>query len=553
MTKSDNQTPLPESHPAHAMLRYLSGKDVDSVLIIAAHPDDEIVGVGVAMASLPNLTVVHVTDGVPNDPRYSTWAGFKTPEDYRRAREVEGRKALDLLGVRPAGRIRLGFVDQQLSRNLVPLTQALARVIHEHSPDLVITHPYEGGHPDHDATCFATHHALWLLEQDGEPVPTHVEMTSYFCRYGERVVSEFAQGLDGAVSLLLEDADRVWKKELYGCFESQKDLLNSFPMEVERFRLVTGYDFSQLPQVPEIFYDRHELGTRSYQWLKLSRAAIKKIKAEVVRQQCWQTDLPEVRKLDFVDQAPTKQPIRSWLKQKRAAIKTLKAVVSWQQRWRTNQPSVGKVDFGDLARTEPISRFFGYDRGTPIDRPFIENFLRKHREDIRGRVLEIGDNSYTSQFGAEQVIHSDILHVNEGADGATIIGDLSHAPQIPDNTFDCLILTQVLVCIFDLPGTIATIYRILKPGGVVLITVPGISNIDKGEWHDYWMWCFTPNSLRKLLLLQFSEDKVDISSRGNVFTSIAFLQGLCAEDLACFPVSGDDPCYPQTVLARAVK
>jgi SAM-dependent methyltransferase len=168
-------------------------------------------------------------------------------------------------------------------------------------------------------------------------------------------------------------------------------------------------------------------------------------------------------------------------------------------------------------------------------------------------VLEIGDDSYTKQFGGGRVSQSDVLHVKEGAPGATIIGDLSNAPQIADDSFDCLILTQVLVVIFDLPATIATIHRILKPGGVVLITVPGISNIDKDEWRDQWMWSFTPNSLRRLLELRFRADKITVGSRGNVLTSIAFLQGLCAEDLKGFPAAADDPHYPQTVLGRAVK
>lgn len=493
--------------PALAMLRCLTGREPGSVLLIAAHPDDEIVGAGVAMASLPNLKVLHATDGVPDDPRYATWAGFDTPEAYGRARKGEARKALDLLGVPAAALIGLGFVDQQLSRQLVPLTRALAAVIREHRPNLVITHPYEGGHPDHDAACFATHHALWLLEQGGEPVPSLVEMTSYFCRDGERVVSEFAQGNAGAVTLLLEEAGKARKEELYGCFVSQKDLLGSFALDVERFRKAPSYDFTQIPEVPEILYDRYEMGTSSSQWLELSRAA----------------------------------------------SATLSAEVSRLRRWRTERPAVGQVDFGDLARIEPISRVFGYDRGTPIDRPFIEGFLHQHRQDIRGRVLEIGDDSYTRQFGDDRVTQSDVLHVKEGAPGATIIGDLSHAPQIPDDSFDCLILTQVLVVIFDLHATIATIHRILKPGGVALITVPGITNIDQDEWRDYWMWSFSPNSLRQLLLLKFPREGVEVSTRGNVFTSIAFLQGLSVEDLEGFPAAGDDPHYPQTVLGRAVK
>ncbi|MCP9889027.1 methyltransferase domain-containing protein [Cyanobium sp. ATX 6A2] len=284
--------------------------------------------------------------------------------------------------------------------------------------------------------------------------------------------------------------------------------LKTFPLEVERFRLAPRYDFTQKPEVPEILYDQYDLGIKSEQWLKLCREASMKIKIGVSCQKL---------------------------------------------QWRTERPEVGKVDFGDLARIEPISRIFGYDRGTPIDRPFIEEFLEKHRWDICGRVLEIGDNSYTKQYGDNRVTESDVLHVKEGSPGATIIGDLSNAPHIADNSFDCLILTQVLVVIFDLQATVATIHRILKPGGVALITVPGISNIDKGEWHDNWMWSFTPNSLRQLLLLNFSKEKIEVSSKGNIFTSISFLQGLSLEDLKCFPAAPDDPHYPQTVLGRAVK
>jgi SAM-dependent methyltransferase len=492
---------------AAAVVRSLTNGEVGSVLLIAAHPDDEIVGAGVAMATLPGLQVLHVTDGVPDDPRYAAWAGFNSPEAYGRVREAEARKALDLLGLPSTTLLRLGLVDQHLSRQLVPLTLALVEMIRNHRPDLVITHPYEGGHPDHDSVCFACHHALWLLEQCCETVPSLVEMTSYFSQKGKRVVSEFAQGNDGAACLVLGDAGKALKAELYNCFVSQRGLLGTFPIDVERFRLPPRYDFTQIPDVPEILYDQYKLGTSSAEWLELTRAASERLKLE-------------------------------------AATPTL---------WRSEPPAVGQVNFGDLARNEPISRVFGYDRGTPIDRPFIEIFLDQHRQDIRGRVLEVGDDSYTQQFGGERVIRSDVLHVREGAPGATIIADLSYAPQIPDDSFDCLILTQVLELIFDLPATMATIHRILKPAGTALITVPGISNIETGEGDDDWMWGFTPNSLRQLLLLHFPRERIQVSSRGNVFTTISFLHGLCVEDLRSFPGAEDDPCYPQTVLARAVK
>lgn len=501
---NERNAPVSEASVA-ALLRTVAGQEIRRVMVIAAHPDDEIVGAGVVLAALPGLRVVHATDGVPADPRYAEWAGFDNPQAYRRARQMEARRALESLGLPATCLLRMGFEDQQLSRRLVPLTRALAALIDANRPDLLITHPYEGGHPDHDAVSFATHNVYPLLKQRGVPLPGLVEMTSYFSRDGERVVGEFAQADPAPVTLVLGEAGREHKARLYGCFTSQKDLLSRFPLEVERFRWAPHHDFSNPPDVPEILYDRFELGTDSRQWLELSKAATK---------------------------ALTQEPPRRWINRK---------------------PAVGTVDFGDLARIEPFSRCFGYDRGTPIDRPFIEAFLRQHRADIHGRVLEVGDATYTHRFGGDRVIQSDVLHVKEGAPGATIIGDLSHAPQIPAATFDCVILTQVLVVIFDLQAAVATIHRILKPGGVVLITTPGITNIDKDEWRNSWMWALTPLSLEKLLARCFPPAEISVSSRGNAFTSMAFLQGLCTEDLDGFPRAEDDPHYPLTVLGRAVK
>src|SRR5262249_6882382 len=113
-------------------------------------------------------------------------------------------------------------------------------------------------------------------------------------------------------------------------------------------------------------------------------------------------------------------------------------------------PGIGKVNFGDLLRPKPISTVWGYDRGKPIDRLYIESFLDRHRCDIRGRVLEAGDNSYTIQFGREQVVHSDVLHIDEHAPTATIIADLAAADHIESDFFDCIILTQTLHLVFDL-------------------------------------------------------------------------------------------------------
>lgn len=215
-------------------------------------------------------------------------------------------------------------------------------------------------------------------------------------------------------------------------------------------------------------------------------------------------------------------------------------------------PRPGEVDWGDLKRTTPVDPDFGYGRGTPVDRLYIERFLARRRGDIAGRVLEIGDNLYTMRFGGEKVTRSDVLHVSPDAPQATICGDLANAPQIPDATFDCIIVTQTLQFIFDVPAAVATLRRILKPGGVLLLTVPGFSQIDRGEWNHTWYWGgITTVAVRRLLSEGWSD--VAIENHGNVMAAVAFLHGIAAEELAEDELAATDPSYQVIVAARAVK
>jgi SAM-dependent methyltransferase len=217
-------------------------------------------------------------------------------------------------------------------------------------------------------------------------------------------------------------------------------------------------------------------------------------------------------------------------------------------------PPVAGVDFGDLRRTTPISREFGFDRGCPVDRHYIERFLERNAADIRGRVLEVGEDTYTRRFGGKQVTQSDVLHVVEGNPAATIVADLAHAPQIRSDCFDAVILTQTLHLIFDLQNSVRTIYRILKPGGVVLLTVPGITRVPADlDWGDTWYWSFTERALRKLFESPFGHDAVITETRGNVLTAIAFLQGLSTDDLAIEELDHLDREFPVTITLRAKK
>jgi glycosyltransferase involved in cell wall biosynthesis len=211
------------------------------------------------------------------------------------------------------------------------------------------------------------------------------------------------------------------------------------------------------------------------------------------------------------------------------------------------------VRMGGLRRTTPISRNFGYDRGTPVDRRYIEDFLARHAGDVRGRVLEVGDDAYTRAFGGDRVASAEVLHVDPQAPKVTYVADLADGAGLPSDAFDCVVLTQTLHLVFDMPAAIATLHRILRPGGVLLLTVPGVSSVDAGEWGEAWLWSLTPSALRRLLRLRFAADDVDVVAYGNVLTAVAFLHGLAADELRADEYAPADPQYPVIVAGRAVK
>jgi SAM-dependent methyltransferase len=214
-------------------------------------------------------------------------------------------------------------------------------------------------------------------------------------------------------------------------------------------------------------------------------------------------------------------------------------------------PRVGGVDFGSFAGLEPVSRVFGYDRGTPVDRYYIEAFLDRHAGDVRGRVLEVGDDAYTRRFGGERVTRSDVLHVHADNPKATIVADLADAGDVPSDAFDCIVLTQTLQLVYDVRTAIATLHRILRPGGVLLTTFPGISPIDANEWGGTWYWSFTRLSAERLFGEIFGHVAIDVF--GNAFAATAFLQGVALEELRARDLGPRDPSYPVVIAVRAVK
>jgi SAM-dependent methyltransferase len=217
-------------------------------------------------------------------------------------------------------------------------------------------------------------------------------------------------------------------------------------------------------------------------------------------------------------------------------------------------PPVGWVRFGDLRRLKPISSDYGNSRGLEIDRYYVEKFLSEYADEIQGRVLEIKHNTYTHKYGQDRVTQSDVLHPVEGNPDATIVADLTKADHLPSDCYDAIIFTQTLQVIYDIRTVIATLSRILKPGGVLLATVSGMAPIsldDYDKWGEYWR--FTSLSARLLFEEAFPMGNVTVHPYGNVLAAISFLEGLACEDLERSELDARDRRYEVLIAVRALK
>ncbi len=230
-------------------------------------------------------------------------------------------------------------------------------------------------------------------------------------------------------------------------------------------------------------------------------------------------------------------------------------VVRQQRRYNLHWVRVGKIDFGDLHRTTPISPIFGIDRGFPIERYYIEKFLDAHRTDVRGRCLEMGDPYYINKFGDGRVTKVDVMHYQEGNPLATVVGDLTCADHIPSDSFDCIIFTQSLQMIYDMQAALKHIHRILKPGGVLLLTSHGTSKIGRRLGRDGWgeYWRITTQSAERLFADTFPGADVRVGSYGNVLTCCCCLHGIVSEEVATEDLDYNDPDFEVIVTVHARK
>ena len=246
------------------------------VLFVVAHSDDEVIGAGGSLLSrFEHCQVVHVTDGAPANMLAAQHAGFKTRYEYAHARREEAASALSLAGICESQIIELGVTDQQLSYQMPSVARRLSKLLSQIEPDVVITQPYEGGHPDHDATAFAVHLARRLLHDDKTTAPEIFEMTSYHRRDERVVYSEFLPRTTSVpVTFALEQHEKSLKQKMFECFHTQREVLCWFPIEVERFRKAPPYNFTRPPHAGKLHYDYFDWGVTGEKWLRLAREAL---------------------------------------------------------------------------------------------------------------------------------------------------------------------------------------------------------------------------------------------------------------------------------------
>ena len=202
--------------------------------------------------------------------------------------------------------------------------------------------------------------------------------------------------------------------------------------------------------------------------------------------------------------------------------------------------------------TAPLRSEWGFDRGTPLDRFYIERFLESHAADIRGRVLEVKNSDYTKRFG-RNVARADVVDINQSNPLATLVGDLSRPEMFPEGQFDCFVLTQTMQYIYEASAVVDSAFRLLAPGGVLLVTVPSLSRISPRHGPASEFWHFTEASCLRLFGDVFGEGNVEIRTHGNALTAAAFLYGATVEEIPREKLEVHDRFFPIVVSVRATR
>lgn len=246
------------------------------VVLVAAHPDDEVLGAGGLLASLDGFVIIHITDGAPRRMKPGA-LGYATPGEYAEARRKELLNALACMPSTPGDLMELGVRDLEASSDLEGITKRLLEIFRTIRPGTVLTHPYEGGHPDHDSAAFAVRTALNLMEREGAPRPRHIEFTSYHALGGKMAVSRFLPSSSVETKFLLSNEERTRKDRMIRAFESQGGALKVFTTEFETFREAPEYDFKAPPHPGRLFYEGFDWGVTGGLWRKRAAKAMEAV------------------------------------------------------------------------------------------------------------------------------------------------------------------------------------------------------------------------------------------------------------------------------------
>lgn len=273
------------SHPSSLLERFCARGDpqlAPGALVVGAHPDDEVIGAGGRFPWIPRLFLVQVTDGAPADMSDARAAGFPTREDYARQRREELRGALTLAGISPERSLAVGIMDQNASFHLTELARRLMGTIQDIKPDVVVTHPFNGGHPDHDAASFAVHAAVAELGRNHLPdLPFLIEYPSYFGENGVFTPLEFIPR-DGYPprTVPLSAEERTLKAGMIQCFRTQVHLLKAYPLDKELFRQAPPYRFTEPPHAGKLYYENFNWSMTGEWWRRLVREALQALRLE---------------------------------------------------------------------------------------------------------------------------------------------------------------------------------------------------------------------------------------------------------------------------------
>lgn len=228
------------------------------VAVVVAHPDDETIGAGASLALLRRFTLVHVTDGAPRTLHDARAAGFATGAEYAAARRAELRAALAAGGA-DAELIELSIPDQGATAAMAGIAHELAALFTARRIEAIVTHPYEGGHPDHDATAWAVHAAA----RSG---PAVIEMLSYHVGPDGGIETDrFLPGPE-PVQVALSPVEQAVKRRMLDCFATQTAVLAAFGTERESFRIAPAYDFTAPPHPGPTYYDGFDWGMTGAAW-----------------------------------------------------------------------------------------------------------------------------------------------------------------------------------------------------------------------------------------------------------------------------------------------